>query len=190
MNVFIDIETTGLTPWKYSPIAMAFIVCDEDLHVREEIVAYSRPMHDREMWNEDAAKIHGIDIDEAYRYPTSDIVSKEIYAKIMSHGKYNNFICHAQPVKGAYSTFDYKHLFAWFWANDMRAEFYQMFGPAESTQSMQRKITLEKYGIESQRLDVWAKKLNLDLDHHNAKSDALACREIYKFQKEFKEGAI
>lgn len=35
-------------------------------------------------------------------------------------------------------------------------------------------------GYKKNRLNEWAERLNLKLDHHNAESDTLACLEVYK----------
>jgi len=187
MKVFVDCESSGLDPWRNDPIHMAFIVTDDKLNIKDKFSVTSKPNHDENLWSKRAEDIHGISYRDAILYTNSASASDFIYERISSHGKYNTFICHALPMGSLESCFDYKMLFTWFWKNDKRERFYEIFGPIESTISKERKKTLELYGIESQKLDAWSRKLGIELDHHNCESDVAACLDIYKYKKSFME---
>ena len=82
--------------------------------------------------------------------------------------------------------FDYNMVKFWFDAcgND---EFKSIF-PFSKMRSTIVRSNWKRWNIPNQKLDTWARKLNLEHNHHDAKSDAQACYEVFKYQMENPDG--
>lgn len=181
----IDLETTGLCPWRNDPLQIAAVIANDKFEQIGEFNEYIRP-NNWEHWSEGAEKVHGITRDNAKIFPSSiDIINrfiKYLYG-LESNGGYT-FVCHALPFKSSIDLFDRNFVFSWFWIHDYRADYYRLFPEDKimSTISRKRIDAHNKWSIKDQKLSTWAKKLGIKFNHHSAIDDAKVCLEILKYQ--------
>lgn len=188
MNFLVDVETSGLEPFRHEILTMYCIVTDKELRVQDEREFKFR-VNELHAWNEESALVHGISIVDAQLFPDRRESFNNLVKFLESFGESFQFICHAKPFRSRIDLFDYRHIHAMFWQNDERETFERLFPErlVYSTILSSRKEALARWGVEKQSLDVWAKKLGIELDHHDAKSDTKALLEVYKYQQERKD---
>lgn len=185
MIVFNDIETSGLRPWQSEIITSYFIVTDDNLEVVDEREFRFKPT-EKFQWSSEAAAVHGYSWRDAQLFPDKAKSTSSLCDWLKSHGTNFSYVCHALPFASRVDLFDYQHLFAHFWCQDRREDFHLLF-PEEKVRSTvikSKKQAQQKWGIENQKLDTWAKRLGFVLRHHNAESDTRACLQVYKYQQE------
>lgn len=183
--IFLDFETVTLRSpdgWD-DPISLYMIKTDIDLNILDEIKI--RFKHTGQ-WSIESEKVHRISESEANSYP-DQAVGLEKIKQFCGHDC--TMVFHAQKV-GHY--FDYGIMLALFFKQDQEKEFYRYFIKCYSTVNLlQKAVRAGKYPAQKRRskdgklrpsykLDVWAKFFGIELNHHDARSDAMACYEIFK----------
>jgi len=186
MKCFVDIESSGFVPFKHEALTASFILTDEKLREIDEKTFKFRP-ECKHTWSEDAAAIHGFTWDNALLFPDKKSSTTDLINWLYSVGDSYSFICHALSRSSRLNLFDYQHLFALFWEQEKRSDFYRLFPEqkVQTTMLRSKKEAQQRYGIDSQRLESWAKKLGIDNTlHHQSEHDTRVCLEIYKYQQE------
>lgn len=175
MNCFIDVETTGLDPWRNSVIEIGFSICNG----YEEIECHAmrcKPDEGNICWTIEAEKIHGI-VRASLKEEPRKIA--ENFINICSKYKNLSFICHAN----AY--YDWNMIKSFMFKQDLYYEFRGLFSfdNYQSTISMAREYIKNSPSpaFESANLREICSKLNIELDHHSALSDARALIGVHKF---------
>lgn len=185
MYLIIDLETSGRVFFKNEIIEIAAIVLDDDLNKKGEFCEYIKP-ECRDQWDKSAEEVHGLTWEELQLAGDSSSVIMRFISFLNEHksGDYFSLVCHALPVKSSADLFDRNFLFAWFWNNDKRVEYYSFIDEARirSTIDRRHKQARSYFGIRDQKLSTWAEKLNIEFNHHSALDDANVCAEIFKYQ--------
>jgi DNA polymerase III epsilon subunit-like protein len=175
MNCFIDVETTGLDPWRNSVIEIGFSICD-GYNELEYHVMRCKPDDGPVCWTIEAEKIHGI-VRASLKEEPRKIA--ENFIDICSKYKNLSFICHAN----AY--YDWNMMKSFMFKQDFYYEFRQLFSfnNYQSTISMAREYIKNSPSpvFESANLHMICSKIGIELEHHNALSDARALIEVHKF---------
>lgn len=176
-----DLETTGLDMnlgacW----ITGSFGKLDpKTLQTIDELELKSRPFH----WDEEARKIHRISIHTAREFPPRDETLDRLIEFLPKNRKFA-FLCHAsdstfnvKTKQKIHAHFDLAMIKADYIFQDRYFDFYKHFDEKKiiSTVTIARAL-----GMESAKLNNLCKHFNIELDHHNAKSDRLACEELLR----------
>lgn len=169
-----DCETTGFSEKNHDLISFSAKITDFNLDIKDEITVYARPKKER--WTEAASKHgHKIPLTEALTFPDPRKTAIQLLHFLKPFKTDDNkpilFVSHDT------SGFDAR-FFKAFFMNQMLIESYWKVFQNEyklSTINMARKL-----GIKENKLDVWAKRLNLKLNHHEVESDTNMCLEVLK----------
>lgn len=178
-RLYIDVETTGFCHWRNDIIAIAIIVTDQSFHQKAEFYETARPSFDK-YYSKDAEKIHGFSKAEllTFQEPRKLCINILKFLVPFKHEmNYPNIF-----VQHALRQFDYLFTETLFRKNELEFSWWKV-----AAQDKQESTILKgrKAGYKKNKLDEWAKRLDLDLDHHNALSDTRACLEIDKYLSAF-----
>lgn len=187
----VDIETTGLIIGDAEILTCAVIMCDyHDLNPIGGKVFKFRPRYPKN-WKEDAARIHGINYEEAMSYPMAEVTANQMmdWIKSVAGDGPMPFACHAmKPFKQGESYFDYGHVRRLYYDLGMdklgdhdHFTFERLFPYKfiQSTVTWARELVKEgALTTENAKLDTLCNHFSIKLDHHNAVSDTKACREL------------
>jgi len=173
--IFCDCETTGFSTKYHELITVSFIVTDYNLKVIKKGNFYAKPTS-RKKWSEGAEEAHGFTFEEASSFPNRRETAIKIlhFLKDFKHDKNLPilFISHDN------NDFDYNFVKSLFIEVGLLDSFLKVF-------NQEWKISTIKFarevGYKENKLDVWANKLNIKLEHHNAESDTNACYEVFKY---------
>jgi DNA polymerase III epsilon subunit-like protein len=183
--LFIDCESTGLNPGTDCPIVTSMILSTSNLQIIGKLTVRSRPVS-VSSWGKEAELIHGITEKEADSFEHPEQSIRRIIEFVGNQRV--KFVCHAFPMYGVLDLFDYQLLLYWFYEYNFDAWFKKTFNDGDILSTIPKNhYWLRMLGLTDQKLDTWARRLNIPLDHHNAESDVLACYKIFKFQQEFAE---
>lgn len=182
MFIFVDTEGTGLSSQggylSHCPITMSFVITDDALNKLEVKTIKSKPLSAAQ-WTSEAEAVHSITLADANRFQSGLKASHDVLRlldkyKITSHN--STWVEHSLKL-GDRMGFDLMFVLGLFVKHDLQFEFYKRINVSNSIST----ITLgKKAGYKQNKLDLWAKRLGLYLDHHNSESDALMCYEIFK----------
>lgn len=178
---FLDLETTGLNPWQNEILTLSISACD--IKTKTQINEFEIEMRPEFMnhWQDGAEKIHGISKDRALKFPPRSEGRDDLIEFLEFHKKATPqiFCCHALSFKGQ-GLFDWSFLYAEFFKAEKHFELFKYFHDIRSTINYAKEASSKGLiGFENNKLDTIAKHFNIPLDHHNAKSDRMACQEIY-----------
>jgi len=191
--VFCDFETSGLIGITHSVISGSFRITDKELNVIEDLDFKMKPY--TKNWDKGAEKIHGFKEHQAMLFEDP----KECYTRIIDYFERNNiendiFVCHA--LNTGTGLFDSHQMMAMTLFFSDHHEYHKRFTASITTMDYLKEGVRaghflpiindkpDKNGKIRRRqiygLGEWCSALGIPLDHHNAKSDMLACFEIYK----------
>lgn len=176
-NPFImtcDCETTGFSEKMHDMISFSAKITDYSLDIKDEITVYARPKQDR--WTIGAQKAHGFTLETALTFPDPRKTAIQLlhFLKPFKTDENDPILFVSHDV----NDFDFRFFKSFFVGQMLHESFEKVFSLDHkvSTVSMGRKT-----GIKGNKLDVWAKRLKINLNHHEAKSDRDACFEIFKY---------
>ena len=168
---FLDLETTGLDPFRADWITAAFIVTDINHLVIKKNIFTARP--DRSScWDEGAEKIHKIPRDVADSYPARVDALHSVLAFLSPYSSTSTrLVFHAN------GGFDWNFLRCSFYKYDLAYDLYRHlnYKNLESTIDLSKRLKHEKNS-----LDYLCGKYGISLKHHDAESDVSACMELHK----------
>lgn len=179
MNLlWLDVETTGLSPKRNSVIELGSIV-DIDQTVKRQIHLVSRPVERRNRVDDKALQTNNFDINAIYNFPKSstavDLVIQSLSPFVKSAN--DRFI-----IAGWCVQFDYHFIYEMFRREGREAEFSSLFTRHlldVSTLSIMFKIN-GYIKIKNNKLTTIAEALDITIDSpHRAMSDITATREVY-----------
>ena len=182
MNLVIDFECNGVE-YTSEPLT-AYTILERDGNIHHE-QAFTFTF--RGKWNKEAASVHGLD---EYVCRNNQDQTEDLINLIRDNCSHNNVICHALYNQGYYDSAILHWLFFMHFGSSF--EYYKCFNGTISTIELLKEAVLKgslspikainKAGksYHTYKLDKWCQFFGIDLDHHDAKSDTLACFEIYK----------
>tara|TARA_R110002020_G_scaffold250448_3_gene464516 strand:+ start:334 stop:966 length:633 start_codon:yes stop_codon:yes gene_type:complete len=172
-----DLETTGFSEKKHDMISFSAKICDLNLDIKDEVTVYAKPKKER--WTQ-AACDHGhrIQLQEALTFPDPRKTAIQLLHFIKPFKSEKNapilFVSHDT------SGFDSRFLKAFFMNQMLIESYWKVFQDDYrlSTIHMARRLGVE---LEDNKLPTWAKKLGLELNHHEVKSDTDVCFAVFKY---------
>lgn len=172
----IDIETTGLDCWRNEILTLSCGVVDIKTQEQINEKEFSFRPTRRSFFNSEAEKIHGISLERALTFPES----RGEWIRFIDFLKQNTntpqiMCCHALWF-GKY--FDSNFISCQLDLLELNFEKRKYIGMCVSTHSM-AKI---HYGTgEPLNLKALSLKHEIELNHHDAKSDREACQKLFKY---------
>lgn len=175
--VFVDVETTGFPEQAgyigNDLLSWSGIVTDTHLNILDKATFFSRPQCEK-YWG--AEHIHGFSYKEAMRFPMPRSCCVNILKFLAPYKHEDNW-----PllwVEHSLNWIDYLFTCGLFMRQDLLMTFHKVVrhDHALSTIKMARAL-----GYKQNKLNEWADRLNIKLEHHNSESDVMACYEVYKF---------
>jgi DNA polymerase-3 subunit epsilon len=170
-----DFETTSKNVFDAEILDAQFFALNDDLEIVSELKIRCNPYR----YSEEAYAVHGISREECARYPRFEKEAEKIIAWFKEH-RITEFWCHSNAVM-------FGKLVYYDWAvlrinllNLGTSAYYSIARVKPfSTHSL---CKLFQHEINSQSLSLSAvcDSLGIELQHHNARSDALACIAIMK----------
>jgi len=186
MKAFVcDLESSGLDFFRNEILSLSCSYVEDEKELGSIEVTF-RP--ESKFWDDGAEKVHGISKFAAARFDDRKESSKKFLDFIKSFPR-SPMVCHALKMRGL---FDAIFLEAHYELMDQRFELYKSFSRYESTLMMMKE--LHKNGVfqlEKFSLDYLCNQFSIPLVHHDAKSDRLACQQLYWIaQKHLKKGEL
>lgn len=209
---FCDLETSGNDPARHGILDFCMIVSDLNLNPIDVFQRRVRPPFlSRRFWSKEAEAVHGISFEQAERGMPNEQFCYELLCFLAKYKHENNwpqpFVCHASPngkpafgmngkPNGSYEIwpwFDW-HFLQWSMryarfsnGQEMIWSLNKIFGEHERFSTI--KIAREM-GFKGNRLSEWAKRINFNLNHHDATSDTLCCLEVFKYLVRYNQHGI
>lgn len=173
----IDVETSGRSPWYHDMISLGLVIVNEDLNIIDRFYGLCSPWNPKS-FNHETSAIHGFSLD----YLMTQQSPKSLAVQALTFlNKYRNKerIEYMNIYHHSLNRFDFKFFDNFFLKTELEFSFRKMFHRdfQFSTIEMGREL-----GVMDNKLSSWATLLNINLDHHNALSDAEACAIILKHQ--------
>lgn len=176
-NPFIavfDTETTGFSKINNDLISLSCEIRDFDWDLHDETTLYAKPTA-KKRWSESAEKVHGFSFEQACSFddPRKTAIKLLHFLKPFKHDRNLPILFVSHDLNG----FDWgfmEWLYRW---QDLQYSFWKVFNYEYrlSTISMAR-----DQGHTENKLNVWADRIGFELDHHEAKSDRIACSKVFK----------
>ena len=182
MIAVVDIETTGTDYWRSEIIALSVGLYQNTGELVAEKDLYFKPVRIK-FWSDEAEMVHGINKEVAMNLPDANKSWGEFFEFLDSHiEKPIPFVCHALWF-GHY--FDRAFLECQMFLTNHHWLLRKYFSASVSTHTMAQKLkTHGYYNFEKLSLDYLSNWFKIDLDHHDAKSDRIACAKLYFYLKD------
>lgn len=172
-RIYCDIESTGFDWLRNDICSIAMIVTDDSLNIKSEFYETVKPDFNK-FYSEDAEKIHGFSKSELATFQNPKNLCRNIlnFLKEFKSDYPQLFISHALR------QFDYRFIEGLFRKQNMQYDLWKII-----RQDYQRSTIEEarKAKFTDNKLNAWARFLDINLDHHNALSDTRACYEVDKY---------
>lgn len=169
-----DTETTGFSKLNNDLISLSCEVRDFNWDLKDETTLYSAPMA-KKRWSQKAEKVHGFSYGEAcsFDHPRKTAINLLHFLKPFKHPGNHPILFVSHDLNG----FDWgfmEWLYRW---QDLQYSFWKVFneGYKLSTIKMAR-----EQGHQGNKLNEWADRLDFELNHHEVKSDRVACAKVFK----------
>ncbi len=179
-KLVVDTETTGLKTFTHDIIAIGAIILDEKNEIIDSFKDNAQPQS-FDQWTESAEAIHKISKFDAARFKTQKEMVIDMMKWIKPYKHENNypmeFISHSN------GAFDFRFLEAAYTKLDLYFSFTKILSREKHTSTIQ--LAKEKIpSMENYKLSTLANYFSIELNHHEAMSDAIACAKIYKNLKD------
>jgi len=184
-----DIETDGFSHNKNNILELAGVIAvkkNNQYEIIDQFCQRCRP-YDFKHWSVGAEKIHKITMSEAKaaQHPRKMLIN---FMKFLKPYKAENndpilFIDHSK------NRFDYKFIKHLFMKEELLQSFWRVFKEDHHKSTVD---LIKKYqhilGLPDAKLSTAADYFNIELDHHNALSDAIACIKLFQILENYKIG--
>jgi len=169
---FVDCETSGLCPIRNDIVSLAMIITDTKGKELDRFYQKCRPEFNV-YYSKEAERIHGFTRDtlKGFQERRELLISLLWFLVPYLSDSSIPFIFHAN------GKFDYKFVEGAFRKEDLQYSFWKVFNHSNTISTINLAKKIKWYKKNS--LDAWAERLNLKLEHHNALSDTLCCKELY-----------
>lgn len=178
---YIDCETTGFCATRNDIVSLACIVTDNDFNIVGEFYETCRPEFNN-FYSQDSEKIHGYSQRDMYNFQSRRNLCIKML-KFFKPFKSDINIPHVF-VQHALRNFDYNFVNWAFIKEDLQYSLYKILRGDYQESTI---VKAREMGIKENKLDQWAKRINFDLQHHDALSDAKCCLYVDKYLAEVRE---
>jgi len=173
--IVLDLETTGVNVFDAEIITGFFIHADESFNIKSTHEIKCNPLK----WSDDAEKVHGITRQEASTFKKFSDVYQGLIDWIDSCQPKQMWMHCNSTMFGRLAYFDHAVL-RMNMMNMGDVPYFKISNITPFSTHSLCKIVQGSFNFESFRLDSICKELGVQLNHHDAKSDAMACLEIIK----------
>lgn len=179
---FCDLETTGFDQWRNEILTLSMSCFNYEKLEPQGEIELNFKLQNIEYWGDEAEKIHGITIRDALEFEPKKESTLKLNRFINSFGDHNVFCCHASKRKGGY--FDWLFLRTHFSKCNLEFDLTRNINKLESTIDFYKYLVKEqKVSVDNYKLNTICETLGVELNHHEAKSDRVACEKIYKYAR-------
>lgn len=178
---FFDVETTGFDYWNCSIISLACIILEKNpsYKIVGQFLQYSRHESDKH-WSKDAEKVHNISPSQSLSFkPQKNLCTELLYflKDFQSDSLDLPFWYHGK------NKFDYKFIEAMMFKQELYWQWNKVFR-IQNVDSTHR-LAKQNLQLKNYQLSTVCEHLGIELNHHEAMSDANACKEIWlEFQRQ------
>lgn len=184
----LDVETNGK---EFLSSIISLSMTQWDYNTGKELDHVELNFRPENEWNRESESIHGISRDRAMGFQDARKGFQGLVSWLDKHYRVDErsaIVCHALDLGGY---FDWYQLLGMFLNYSDQFLFYKFFSHTESTVTFlqqavrDRKLDpikkIDKSGKlrATYKLNYWASKFNIKLNHHDARSDEQACAKIY-----------
>lgn len=172
--ICIDLETSGLDSYRNEILTVSVSLCNKHGEI-DSIELNFKP--ESQFWDDDAEKIHCISRFQASKFNEKILSSKQLIEFINQDKDLKIIVCHALKTS---SYFDWKFLQAHFDKYDRRHTLYKSIVQCQSTITWFKYLDRIGYDKNSEfNLKHLSAKYGIELEHHNAASDRIACQKLF-----------
>lgn len=175
MNFFIDVETTGFDYLSNCIIELACVYESDG-----EIISFcERSQHlSDHFWGKDAEAIHGISLDEINKYQSPSELCTRFLNFLENAHPYKRYRLCANMWYHGKNGFDWRMLMGLFLKQDLIFELRRYLNDNLVFSTLG--LAKEKLQLPNYKLNTICQALDIELNHHEALSDALACMHIHR----------
>ena len=183
----VDIETTGLDTFRNEILTLSISAVRIETLEELDSAEFSFKPEYKQFWSDEAEKIHGISWEESLAFPDKLTEWKKVLAFMMNYCSAPQImVCHALWM-GKY--FDSNFIDCQLDLLGLLFEKRKYVKGTISTISMAKDcVKMGLISTNSFKLNVLCDIYGIGLNHHDAKSDRMACQELFKIF--YKNGAI
>lgn len=178
----IDTETTGFSKLDHDLISLSIEVRDYNWDLKDDKTLYASPQT-KTRWTPKAEEIHGFSYDEAcsFDHPRKTAISLLQFIKPFKTDDNKPLLFVSHDLNG----FDFGFIEWMYRWQGLQYSVWKVFQDKFklSTINMARE---QKY--QKNKLNNWADRLDFKLNHHEVKSDRMACSKIFKYLIENNHG--
>lgn len=170
----IDTETSGFS-WNYHDmISLSCEIRDFSYDLKNEITLYSAP-RSKKRWSNGAEKIHGFCYEEAASFPDPRTTAIDFlkFLKPFKHERNRPILFVSHDTNG----FDYRFIEWHYRMEEIHFSLWKVFQQEFKLSTIRM---AEKVGFKTNKLNNWSERLGFELDHHEVKSDRIACSKIFE----------
>lgn len=168
-----DVECTSFDKIGGDLLTASFVEILEDYTLGRSSYFEAAPRSNK-YFTEAAQKVHGISLFKAMTFPKAEKTALDILKWLAPLIEYFplTFVNHAN------AKFDFKWIEQFMRNNEYQNSFWKAFNEDKVVNTI--KLAKDNIaGLKNHKLNTVAEYYNIELEHHNALSDALACAEIY-----------
>lgn len=189
---FVDLETTGFDSWRNEILTLSIGALD--YHSLEEIDSLELNFKPKNLsfWGKGAEEKHGISISEALYFEDKVSSTNKLINFLEKHSKKGPqiLVCHAFDMFSRNNFFDVSMLRVHMVKLNLETRFNRAIRFFESTDSYFREASRNGYvKTPDYKLPTLCQIYNIKLNHHEAKSDRVACQELYKIARRLDESS-
>lgn len=173
IKVAVDVETSGFKPFWHDVITVGLVVYE----VKKEFTPIATFYGKARPWtpstfDPESSVAHGFSLEDTLAWPDVRSLCIQIlhFLKgIYRPGQYIPFVYHAER------NFDFRHLLALFIKAELQFSFYKVFSEYHTHSTL---TEARAQGYTGNKLSLWANRLGIEFNHHNALDDALMCAAL------------
>ncbi len=183
-----DLESTGINIASTEVISGCLIVLNEELYEIDRLSFKCRVDHWLDRYD-GSIEIHGMTKKKVMKFPDKRQELKRVFNFISKHfiesGEPLSFVCHAKcdGPDGAITHYDYALLKQEFLDQSI-FDYYNFITFCPDRLIVSTHTLSKGLDVENRRLSTLCKYFNIELNHHNAESDAEACAELLRRLKD------
>lgn len=174
-RVYLDVETTGFDAIRNDVVSLAAVVTDDDFNIQDKFYDTCKPEFNK-YFSEDAIDVHGFTRDDLNTFQDPRDLCIKLLHFLRPFKDSNNvsrlFVSHSLR------NFDFSFLEWLFIKQDLQYSLYKVLTPNNQRSTIK---AARDAGHKKNKLNEWADRLGIDLTHHHALSDTMACLEVDKY---------